>query len=131
MRSLNSLPIEIDGQRFDWTPADVNKRTLAAFMRDLYRKVPVFYFAQFEIVPQLVKFKYSVGSVVRPKLLATSSAQIGIKRSQKNLKEDRFRIEETVSYVARNLSVGRAYKCVNLRTGRREVFDEWDLALSF
>lgn len=131
VRSLNSLPIEIDGQRFDWTPADVNKRTLAAFMRDLYRKVPVFYFAQFEIAPQLVKFKYSVGSVVRPKLLATSSAQIGIKRSQKNLKEDRFRIEETVSYVARNFSVGRAYKCVNLRTGRREVFDEWDLALSF
>jgi hypothetical protein len=129
--SLNSLPIEIDGQRFRWTPADINKHTLKAFLRDLYRKVPVFYFAQFEIAPQLVKFKFSVGSVVRPKLLATSSAQIGVKRSVENLKRDRFRIEELVSYVARNYSAGRAYRCVNLRTRQIEVFDEWDLALSY
>jgi len=129
--SLNSLPIVIDGQRFSrWTPADVNKRTLSSFLRVLHRKVPVFYFAQFEIAPQLVNFKYSVGSVVRPKLLATSSALIGVKRSEENLKKDRFRIEELVPYVARNYSVGRAYRCVNLRTRQAEVFDEWDLALS-
>jgi hypothetical protein len=71
-----------------------------------------------------------VGSVVRPKLLATSSALIGTKRSEENLKKDRFRIEELVPYVARNYSVGRAYRCVNLRTRQSEVFDEWDLAVS-
>jgi hypothetical protein len=72
-----------------------------------------------------------VGSVVRPKLLATSSAQIGVKRSEENLTKDRFRIEQQVPYVARNYSVGRAYRCVNLRTRQIEVFDEWDLALSY
>ncbi len=127
----NSLPIEIDGQRFHkWTPADVNKRTLLSFLRALHRKVPVFYLAQFEIAPQLVKFKYSVGSVVRPKLLATSSALIGIKRSEENLKKDRFQIEELVPYMAQNYSVVRAYRCVNLRNRQSEVFDKWDLALS-
>jgi hypothetical protein len=129
--SLNSLRIEIDSQRFRWTPAAINKKTLPAFLSDLYRKVPVFYFAQFEIAPQLVKFQFSVGDLVRPKLLATSSAQIGVKRSQESLKRDRFRIEGLVSYVARNYSVGRAYRCVNLRTRQIEVFDEWDLALSY
>jgi hypothetical protein len=72
-----------------------------------------------------------VGDIVRPKLLATSSALIGVKRSEENLKQDRFRIEELVPYVARNYSVGRAYRCVNLKTRQVEVFDEWDLALSY
>jgi hypothetical protein len=129
--SLNSQRIEIDGHRFRWTPADINKHNLSAFLRDLYRRVPVFYFAQFEIAPQLSKFRFSVGSVVRPKLLATSSAVIGVKRSEENLKQDRFRIEKVLSYVARNFSVGRAYRCVNLRTRQIEVFDEWDLVLSY
>jgi hypothetical protein len=131
VESLNSLPIVIDGRRFLWTPADVNKRTLSDFLQDLYRKVPIYYFAQFEIAPQLVKFNFSVGSVVRPKLLATSSALIGVKRSEENLMQDRFRIEELVPYVARNYSVGRAYRCVNLKTRQVEVFDEWDLAPSY
>ena len=86
--SLNSLPIEIDGQRFNkWTLADVNKRTLLSFLQDFHLKVPVFYFAQFEIAPQLVNFKYSVGSVVSPKLLATLLALIGMMRSEENLKK--------------------------------------------
>jgi hypothetical protein len=94
--SLNSLPFEIDGQWFNkWTPADVNKLTLSSFLRDLHRRVPVFYFAQFEIAPQLVIFKYSVGSVVRPKLLATLSALIGIKRSEENLKKIGFKLKNS------------------------------------
>jgi len=126
--SLNAAPIKIDGRRFAWTPADINQRTLLHFLEDLHQKVPVYYFAQFEIAPQLVKFNFSVGSIVRPKLLATSSALIGVKRSEENLKQDKFQIEELMPYVARNYSVGRAYRCVNLRT---EVFDEWDLVLSY
>ncbi len=65
----------------------MNKRTLKAFLCDLYRKV---YLDQFEIAFQLVKFQFSVGSVVRQKLLATSSAQISVKRSEENLKQDSF-----------------------------------------
>ncbi len=94
--SLNSLLFEIDGQWFNkWTPADVNKLTLSSFLQDLHRRVLVFYFAQFEIAPPLVIFKYSVGSVVRPKLLATLSALIGIKRSEENLKKIRFKLKSS------------------------------------
>ncbi len=129
--SLNAAHIEIDGRHFAWTPADINQRTLSHFLEDLHQKVPVYYFAQFEIAPQLVKFNFSVGSIVWPKLLATSSALIGVKRSEENLKQDRFQIEELVPYVARNYSVGWAYRCVNLRTCQIEVFDELDLVLSY
>ncbi len=128
---LNSQLIEIEGQRFHWTLADINKHNLSDFLRDLHRRVLVFYFTQFEVAPQLAKFKFLVGNVVRPKLLATSSALISVKRSEENLKQDRFRIDKVMSYVARNFSVSRAYHCVNLRTRQIEVFDEWDLALSY
>jgi len=129
--SLNAAPIEIDGRHFAWTPADINQRTLLHFLEDLYQKVPVYYFAQFEIAPQLVKFNFSVGSIIRPKLLATSLGLIGVKRSEENLKQDRFQIEELVPYPACNYSVGQAYRCVNLWTCQMEVFDKWDLVLSY
>jgi hypothetical protein len=44
-------------------------------------------------------FYIRVGSVVRPKLLATSSALIGIKRSEENLKKDRFQIESFCTWL--------------------------------
>jgi len=86
--SLNSLALVIDGKHFDWSPADINKSNLVAFLRELHRKVPVYYFAQFEIAPQLIKFKFFVGSMVQPKLLATLAAQISVKRSMVNLSRD-------------------------------------------
>ncbi len=79
MTSLNSLPLVIDGKCFDWSLVKIYKSNQAAFLRELHRKVPIYYFAQFEITPQLVKFKFSVGSVVLPKRLATLAAQIGVK----------------------------------------------------
>jgi hypothetical protein len=77
-------------------PADIDRWTLPKFLQALYRQVHVYYFAQFEIAPQLVKFAFSIGSIVRPKLLATSSAVIGTKRSEENLKRKRYRIEQVV-----------------------------------
>ncbi len=88
------------------------------------------FFAQFDIAPQLVNFKYSVGAVVRPKLLVTSSAVIGIKCSEVNLEQDAFVITKQIAYVARNFKIGRAYRCSNLATREEEIFDEWDLAQS-
>ena len=128
--SLNESPIVIDGKRLNWRPVDINKHNLADFLADLYKAVPVQFFAQFAVAPQLVSFKYSVGTVVRPKLLVTSSAVIGIKRSEVNLEQQAFIITEQIAYVARNFKIGRAYRCSNLATREEEIFDEWDLAES-
>jgi hypothetical protein len=73
---------------------------LADFLADLYKAVPVQFFAEFDIAPQLVNFKYSVGAVVQPKLLITSSAMIGIKRSEVNLEQDAFVVTEQIAYLA-------------------------------
>ena len=128
--SLNDSPIVIDGKRLNWRPVDINKHNLADFLADLYKAVPVQFFAQFDIAPQLVSFKYPVGAVVRPKLLVTSSAVIGIKRSEVNLEQEAFVVVEQIAYVARNFKIGRAYRCRNLATREEELFDEWDLAES-
>ncbi len=114
----------------NWRPVDINKHNLADFLADLYKAVPVQFFAQFDIAPQLVSFKYPVGAVVRPKLLVTSSAVIGIKRSEVNLEQEAFVVLEQIAYVARNFKIGRAYRCRNLATREEELFDEWDLAES-
>ncbi len=98
--SLNESPIVVEGKRLNWRPVDMNKHNLADFLADLYKAVPIQFFAQFDIVPQLVSFKYSVGAVVRPKLLVTSSAVIGIKCSEVNLEQDAFVITEQIAYVA-------------------------------
>ena len=128
--SLNASPIVVNGKRLNWRPMDVNKHNLADFLADLYRAVPVQFFAQFDIAPQLVTFKYSVGTVVRPKLLFTSSAVIGVKRSEVNLEQQAFVITEQIAYLARNCKIGRAYHCSNLATQEEEIFEKWDLAKS-
>ena len=87
-------------------------------------------FSQSEISPQLVKFKYPVGTVVRPKLLITSSAVIGEKRSEVNLEQDPFVVTQQLAYVNARNEVGRTYRCVNQRTRETEIFDENDLAES-
>jgi hypothetical protein len=77
----------------------------------------------------LVKFKFAVGTLVRPKLIVTSSAVIGVKRSETNLEEDVFEIVAQRPYVTRLLTVGKAYKCKNTSDETHvEVFDEQDLA---
>ncbi len=68
--------------------------------------------------------------MVQPKLLVTSSAVIGIKRSEVNLEQEAFVVTEQIAYMARNFKIARAYRCSNLATGEEELFDEWDLAES-
>ena len=97
--SLNASPIVVDGKRLNWRPMDVNKHNLADFLADLYKVVPVQFFAQFDVAPQLVNFKFPIGSVVRPKLLITSSAVIGIKCSEVILEQQAFIITEQIAYI--------------------------------
>ena len=127
---LNHRNIIIRGKRLDWRPRDVTVSTLEEFLRDLYKANPVQHFSQYEIAPQTVNFKYPVNTVVRPKLIVTSSAVIGEKRSAISVERDAFWVAEHIAYVNAKFEVGRAYRCINKRTQEEEIFDEDDLAES-
>lgn len=127
---LNHQPLRINGKRLTWRPRDVNRQTLRQFRRDVLKADPSLFFSQFSVSPRLVRFKFPVGSWVRPKLLITSSAVIGIKRSEISLEPDLFVITEQLAYVNAKLGLGRAYRCLHRMTQEEEIFDEDDLALS-
>lgn len=128
--SLNQKEIVINKKHLGWAPADINKTNLHRFLQDLDNADPAHYFGQFEIATHQVKFKYPVGSVVRPKLIVTSSAVIGEKRSEVNLEKDPFIVREHIAYVNAQLEAAPAYRCFNPETTEEEIFDENDLAES-
>jgi len=126
---LNSQIVYVDGKSTNFAPKDININNLSEFIDTLHRLAPSYYFSQFDLAPKLVNFKYAIGMKVQPKLIITSSATVGEKRSEVNLKEDVYEIEKLVPFVTRDLTVGRAYKCMHVDTGDTEVFEEDDLAL--
>ena len=67
---------------------------------------------------------------MRAKLLITSSAAIGEKRSETNITYNSFGIVDQIPYITKDLSVGIAYKCLDLKTGEFEIFDENDITLT-
>ena len=129
-RNLNSREIFINGKPTGYSPEKVNEDNLEDFMQRVYKVSPAHFFSQFSLNPSLVKFKFPVGSFVRAKLVVTSSAVVGEKRSATNLTAESFGVVEQIPYVARDLSVGRAYKCRDLKSGQVEIFDEQDLVLT-
>jgi hypothetical protein len=127
--TLNSQTVHVDGKSTHFAPKDINVKNLPEFIETLHRLAPSYYFSQFDIAPNLVDFRYAVGMKVRPKLIITSSATVGEKRSEVNLKKDVYEIEKLVPFVTRDMTIGRAYKCLHVDTGETEVFEEDDLAL--
>ena len=127
---LNTREIFIDGKPTGFTPEQVNQNNLQQFLQVVFKASPAYLFSQFQVDPQLVKFKFAVGSFVRAKLIVTSSAVLGIKRSETNLTRESFEVVAHVPYVAKDLSVGRAYQCRNLTTSGVEIFDEQDLVVT-
>lgn len=121
---LNNQTINIDGKSCGMSPAQINADTVEKFKKKLYKIAPSYFYAQFDIAPNLVNFKYKIGEFVRAKLIATSSETIGVKRSELSVTDTVFVIEKLVPYVTRNMNVGRAYKCRNLNTDQVEVFQE-------
>ena len=127
---LNNQLIRVNNRTLPWRPVDVNKRNLAQFRRALHKADPVRFFGQYELSSRHVRFKYPEGSIVRPKLIVTSSAVVGEKRSEVSLEADAFVVTRQLAYVNARFEVGRAYRCTNRRTGQEEIFDQDDLAES-
>jgi len=127
---LNHEEIVVNSKGLGWRPVDVRQHNVRQFVQDLLKADPAKFFTQFAVAPQHVQFKFPVGTVVRPKLIITSSAVVGEKRSETSLEKDIFIVTEQIPYVNARLQVGRSYRCRNPRTQEEEIFDEEDLAES-
>ena len=127
---LNNQLIRVNNRTLPWRPVDVNKRNLAQFRQALHKADPVRFFGQYELSARHVRFQFPVGSIVRPKLIVTSSAVVGEKRSEVSLEADPFLVTRQLAYVNARFEVGRAYRCTNRRTLQEEIFDQDDLAAS-
>jgi hypothetical protein len=130
IETLNNQQIIVDKRPLGYTPNQVNETTVKDFIKKLHKAVPSYYFAQFDLAPALVDFKFAIGSLVRAKLVATSSDVLGNKRSEINLTQQVFVIEKHVPYVTRKMTVGTAYKCRNVETNQVEIFQEDEIALT-
>ena len=129
---LNQQEIRIDDKPTGFAPAQITTHNLHRFRQRMQKRAPAYYFAQFDIDPKLVQFQFSVGDIVRVKKIAVSTAVVGqaSKRSEESLLPDLFVVREPFAFVTRALTIGRAYKCANLETGRIDNMDESDLVLS-
>ena len=129
-KSLNEKEIKIRGKKTGYRPVDVNADNVKSFLKKMYKLVPGYYFAQFNLPRQLVKYKFEIEDIVRPKIITTSSQVIGNKTSQVNLDVNRFQIVDRYPFITTDLSLKRCYKCLNIKTGEIDIFSEEDLALS-
>ena len=123
--TLNNQEIVIDKKPLGFKPNQITGQNVGLFIKKLHKAVPAYYFAQFDIAPQLVPFKFTRGTLVRAKLISTSSDVLGNKRSESNLTQQVFVIENSVPYVTRKMSIGKAYKCRNMFDKKHvEIFQE-------
>ena len=130
--ALNRQPIRINNKYIReggtgeyYTPSTVTNQTLADFISKVQKAAPAYFFNQFMLNPDLLNFKYSVGTCVRQKLIASSSAVIGEKRSDIALGETVFVITKRLGYVSRALTPEPLYIVENLNNRQdEEAFDQ-------
>jgi hypothetical protein len=133
---LNSLPIRVNNKYLTqangiyFTPRDVNQENLNYFISQLHKAAPSYYFSQFDVAPSLVKYKFNVNDFVKPKLIVTSSAVIGIKRSEVTLENQVFVITKRLAFVSRAFTVEPLYICKNIATNKIEAFEQDNIALT-
>ena len=133
---LNHQPIKINNKylfqpnKQYFRPIDVNINNLDYFIKQLQKAAPSYYFSQFEIDPSMVTFKFNVGEFVKPKLIITSSAVLGIKRSEVTLEPEIFVIVKRLGFVSKAMTIEPLYICKSTITGQQENFEENDIALS-
>lgn len=128
--SLNNKEIIIRGKHTGFRPVDINLSNVKSFIKIVHKLVPGYYFAQFNLPRQLVKYKFQIGDIVRPKIITSSAQVLGIKTSQVNLDINRFQILDQFPFISTDLSIKNSYKCINLKTEEVDFFSEEDLALS-
>lgn len=126
---FNNQPITLNGKILSTglCPIQVTQDNVAELLELIYKEAPAYNFGQFNLDHDQVDFKFSIGTLVKAKLIVTSSAVLGIKRSAQRLGEDIFKIVGRRPVTYRNLDIGRVYVCENIQTKQVEYFDEQDI----
>lgn len=128
---LNHQPIMINNQMTSFTPAQINEENVLQFLDQLQNKSPAHYFGQFNIDPGLVKFKFSIGDIVKVKTIIVSSQVLGEKKSTHQLTKEDFVIVYRQPYIRRDLTIGILYTCKELDASEGlHQFDESELSIS-
>jgi len=132
---LNNRLIEIENKPIgNFTPATINESNLAVFLSLVHRASPSFNFGQFVLNDAFHKYQYPLGTHVKAKLVVTSSAVLGTKRSTQHLSDETFIITQQRLYVKKNQSVGELYGCKEIDANgsivskKLEHFDGNDIA---
>jgi hypothetical protein len=133
--ALNQQPIRLNSKYIKmkngsyYTPSNVNENNVQDFMSKIEKAVPAYYFNQFMVNTDLVKFKFKVGTLIRQKLIASSSAVIGEKKSDIALGETVFEIKKLMAYVSKALTIEPLYIVENINNPEdKEAFDEDEIA---
>jgi hypothetical protein len=134
--ALNQQPIRLQNKYIKmadtgeyYTPANVSADNVNDFISKIQKAVPAYFFNQFMVNPKLLNYKYPVGTYVRQKLLASSSAAIGEKRSDIALGEPVFVVTKQLAYVSKALTPEPLYIVENIRNRKdTEAFDEDEIA---
>jgi len=129
-KSLNNKLIYFKNKSTGFTPNTINSKNANEFLENLQKLVPGNYFSQFSMPTGMGKYKFPIGSIVRPKLITSSTALIGQKTSIVNLDTTRLKILDQYPFITTNLYLKNCYKCLNIETGEIDIFTEEDLALS-
>ncbi len=134
---LNSQPIVVHNQylrqanRNYYTPSNVTPDNLNHFKQQLQKAAPAYFFNQFMLNPKLVKYAFKIGDLVRQKLVASSSAAIGEKRSDTALGNKILKVVKLLAYVSKALTPEPLYLVENIKNPKeKEAFDEDEIALT-
>jgi hypothetical protein len=92
-------------------------------LQRVYKADKAAFFNQFDLAPDLVKFKYPIGTFVQPKLLVTSLAVIGVKRFEVTLNDTVYAVLKHVPYNTHGHFVGKAYECLNVSSSSLSTFN--------
>jgi len=133
---LNHRLIIIENKAIEnFTPSSITESNLSTFLNLVHSASPSFYFGQFKLNDASHNYQYPLGARVKAKLVVTSSAVLGTKRSTQHLSDETFVIAQRRLYVKKNHSVGELYGCKQIRedgvivSKRLEHFDGNDIAL--
>jgi hypothetical protein len=127
---LNRQEIVVGNRQTGFAPEDLNSENSNLFLEALYKAAPNYRSPQFAIDPRHTVFKFSDGDYVRAKLIVTSSAVLGEKRSETNLTDSVFKIAKSYPVVTRTSRLRNEYLCLDTRSGEEAKFAESDLVLT-
>jgi len=134
VEEMNDAKILVDGKPLKFSPRDVTQKKLPAFLAALESARPSAYFRHFSLSPEMINFKYALGSLVVAKTKAISTAVL-VKRSEMAADTQVFRVIDRVAYFSSRMEIVPSYTLRKLEAeeegglGRRLRVDDADVVV--